>query len=162
MRTGEVIREMVFFFGNEKKYVPHALKVFAWAQALAGLEKLGGQETETLLYAAILHDTGIKIAREKYGSCSDRRQEEEGPPAAAEILSRLGIGESVIDRARFLIAHHHSPEASEDLDFRILLEADYLVNLEEGNLPLSMKEEILQKHFRTGSGKTLLRTLFPA
>ncbi|MDR0599373.1 MAG: HD domain-containing protein [Treponema sp.] len=161
MRIGEVIREMIYFFGDGKKYAAHALKVFAYAQALADLEKLGGRETEVLLYAALLHDTGIKIAREKYGSCDDRQQEEEGPPAAAQILSRLGMGEDIIGRARFLIARHHSPDASEDLDFRVLLEADYLVNLEEGNLPLSMKDEILERHFRTESGKTLLRTLFP-
>jgi hypothetical protein len=160
MRNGEVIREMIFFFGCQKKYAFHALKVFTCAQALTGLENLGDGEKEILLYAALLHNTGIKITCEKYGSCSYREQEEEGPPLAAKILSGLGIGERIIDRVCFLIARHHSPDASEDMDFRILLEADYLVNLEEGGLPFSMKDRIFEKHFRTGSGKMLFKTLF--
>ena len=160
MRTAEVIREMIFFFGNGRKYIAHALKVYAYALTIAELEKLEGESLEAVVYAAVLHDIGIKIAREKYGSCNDRQQEEEGPPKAENILSVLGVGKNIIDRVCFLIAHHHSPEVSEDIDFRILLEADYLVNLEEENVPLSMKDEILEKHFRTESGKTLLKTMF--
>jgi hypothetical protein len=114
------------------------------------------------VYAAILHDIGIKVANEKYGSCSFEQQETEGPPEAEKILSRLGIEKSVIDRVRFLIAHHHSPAVSEDIDFRVLLEADYLVNLEEGNIALSKKDEIFKNHFRTENGKSILTTLFPA
>ena len=160
MRSCEVIREMISFFGTAKKYIAHALKVYAYAFTIAELEKQHGERLEAVVYAAILHDVGIKIAREKYGSCSDRQQEEEGPPQAEKILLTLGVNKSIIDRVCYLIAHHHSPETSEDIDFRILLEADYLVNLEEENIHISMKDEIFDKHFRTTSGKMLFEMMF--
>jgi HD superfamily phosphodiesterase len=160
MKTAKVIREMIFFFGDDEKRIAHALKVYAYALTIGELEGLDGDSLETLVYAAILHDIGIKVANEKYGSCSFKQQETEGPPEAKKILLRLGIGKAVIDRVIFLIAHHHSPAASEGIDFRVLLEADYLVNLEEGNIPLSQKDGILKNHFRTTSGKNILQSIF--
>ena len=160
MKTAEIIREMIFFFGNDKKRIAHALKVYAYALTIGELENPDGKPPEALIYAAILHDIGIKIADEKYGSCSFKQQETEGPPEAEKILSRLGIERAVIDRVVFLIDHHHSPAASEDTDFRILLEADYLVNLEEGSISLSQRDGILDNHFRTASGKNILTSIF--
>jgi predicted metal-dependent HD superfamily phosphohydrolase len=159
--TGKIIQEMIRFFGSDRKRIAHALKVYAYARTLAELENCAPETREFAVSAAILHDTGIKIAELKYGSCTARQQEEEGPAAAAEILSRLGGSAALIDRVRFLVAHHHSPGASEDIDFRILLEADFLVNFEEGNLPLSSLEPAAKKHFRTAAGLELLRTMFP-
>jgi hypothetical protein len=161
MKTARVIREMISFLGTEKTQIAHALKVYAYALTIGELENLDEKSLEALVYAAILHDIGIKVANEKYGSCSFKQQETEGPPEAEKILSRLGFEKSIIDRASFLIAHHHSPAVSEDIDFRVLLEADYLVNLEEGNIALSQKDEILKKHFRTVSGKNILLSIFP-
>jgi hypothetical protein len=160
MKSSKVIREMISLLGNETQ-VAHALKVYAYALAIGELEGLDNGSLEALVYAAILHDIGIKAATEKYGSCSFKQQETEGPPEAEKILSRLGIGKSLIDRVSFLIAHHHSPEVSEDIDFRVLLEADYLVNLEEGNIALSKKDEIFKNHFRTETGKSILTSLWP-
>ena len=43
-----------------------------------------------VLSAAYLHDIGIQEAERKYQSTAARYQEEEGPPIAREILTRLG------------------------------------------------------------------------
>jgi hypothetical protein len=162
MKTAKVIREMITFLGTEKTQIAHALKVYAYALTIGELENLDEKSLEALVYAAVLHDIGIKVANEKYGSCTFKQQETEGPPEAEKILSRLEIEKSIIDRVCFLIAHHHSPAVSEDIDFRVLLEADYLVNLEEGNIALSQKDEILKNHFRTENGKSILISLFQA
>jgi predicted metal-dependent HD superfamily phosphohydrolase len=159
--TGRVIEEMIRFFGTDIKRIAHALKVFAYAEALTELENIARGEREITLIAAILHDVGIKIAEQAHGSCTAREQEELGPAAAGAILERLGVSAGVIDRVCFLIAHHHSPETTEDIDFRILLEADYIVNFEEGWLPLSSLSITAGKHFRTKSGLGLLQTMFP-
>jgi predicted metal-dependent HD superfamily phosphohydrolase len=158
--NGKIIQEMIRFFGTDVKRINHALKVYAYAQTIAELENLSSEKRESAVVAAILHDVGIKIAEEKYGSCTFRQQEEEGPPAAAAILSKLSLPGSLIERVSLLIGHHHTPEALKDTDFRVLLEADFLVNFEEGNLHLSLLKEIGEKHFRTDSGKNLLHIMF--
>ena len=160
MISSEVIKEMIFFFGHNKKFIAHALKVYAYAFSIAELEKLNVEMLESVVYASILHDVGIKIANEKYGACSFKQQEEEGPPQAKNILLNLGVNINIVDRVCYLIGNHHSPEVSEDIDFRILLEADYLVNLEEENIHISNKNEIFENHFRTKSGKMFFEKMF--
>jgi predicted metal-dependent HD superfamily phosphohydrolase len=160
--TGKVTAGMIDFFGTDRRRIAHALKVYAYAAAIAELEQLSPEKRELIALAALLHDVGIKIAEAKYGSCTARQQEDLGPDAAAEILSALDVPAAGIDRIKFLIAHHHSPAASEDIDFRVLLEADFLVNFEEGYLPLSSVEPTARKHFRTKSGLSMLRIMFPS
>ncbi|MDR1932262.1 MAG: HD domain-containing protein [Spirochaetales bacterium] len=158
--VGNVSLEMIRFFGKDTRRISHALKVYAYAGTIAELESFPDSLKETTVLAALLHDLGIKVAEDKYGSCTYRQQEEEGPPAARAILSRLSFPANIIDRVCFLIAHHHSPQAAEDLDFRALLEADFIVNFEEGDLPLSSLETTAKKHFRTKSGLSLLNSMF--
>jgi HD superfamily phosphodiesterase len=157
---GKIIQEMIRFFKTDVKRIGHALKVYAYAKTIAELESLSSEMQESAVVAAILHDVGIKIAEEKYGSCTFHQQEEEGPPAAAAILTKLSLPKPLIERVSFLIGHHHTPEAMEDADFRVLLEADFLVNFEEGNLHPSLSEETGKNHFRTAVGKDLLHIMF--
>jgi hypothetical protein len=103
---------------------------------------------------------GIKAAEERFGSCTFRQQEELGPPIAAELLGTLGAGSEVIDRVCFLIGHHHQSHFCDDRDFRALIEADFLVNYEEGSLPLSDLPATIENCFTTASGKRLAKTLF--
>jgi hypothetical protein len=154
-----VIAEMVKFFGTDYRRTAHALKVAAWTETLGALEGFAGPALEQTVMAAALHDVGIKIAEDRFGSCTFNQQEELGPPAAAAILSGLSVPEESVDRIRFLIGHHHHPDSSEDPDFRLLIEADYLVNLEEGNIPLSSLAAV-ERDFRTPGGKEFLALMF--
>jgi predicted metal-dependent HD superfamily phosphohydrolase len=160
--VGKVTLGMIEFFGKDRQRIAHALKVCAHAVTIAEVEGLSSEKRNLIAMAALLHDVGIKIAEEKYGSCTFRQQEELGPAAAGEILSARNIAPAFINRIKFLIAHHHSPHTCEDIDFRILLEADFLVNFEEGNMPLTSVEPTAQKHFRTKTGLSILRTMFPS
>ena len=81
--------------------------------------------------AALLHDIGIHEAERRHGSSAGPYQEQEGPAVACPLLSAAGADESEIERICWLIAHHHSCQAGENTDFRILLEADFLVNADE-------------------------------
>lgn len=49
-------------------------------------------------------------------------------------LEELGADEKLIDRVCFLIAHHHTYDGVDGLDYQILLEADFLVNAYEDQL----------------------------
>ena len=110
--------------------------------------------------AALLHDIGIHEAERRHGSSAGPYQEQEGPAVARPLLSAAGADESEIERIGWLIAHHHSCQAGEDTDFRILLEADFLVNAEEDSLPRASIASARERLFRTDSGKKLLDDIF--
>ncbi|MBR1661893.1 MAG: HD domain-containing protein, partial [Acidaminococcaceae bacterium] len=119
------------------------------------------EKQEILEIAAILHDIGIIPSEKKYGISNGKLQEQEGPAYARELLNRIGgYGQDFIDRVCFLIAHHHTYEGVDGLDWQILLEADFLVNSFEKN----MTEEAIKKFrasvFRTKSGIALLNNQY--
>jgi hypothetical protein len=116
------------------------------------------------VYAALLHDTGVKICKDKKGSCTPKEQEVFGPPVAKEILERLSVNEKMIDRICWIVGHHHTPELvkqNSGNDFQALIEADFLANLDERYYPLAQAQKIEMNYFRTKTGKHLIETMFP-
>ena len=47
------------------------------------------------------------------------------------------------------------------LDYQILIEADFLVNLDEGNESIDAFKSVREKIFRTKAGLAMLDSLFP-
>ena len=123
-----LIAQAIAFDRGDARRIQHFLKVYAYADTIGRLEGLPDDMQETLAAAAILHDIGIHAAEEKYGSSSGKYQELEGPAPARHILSSLGYDEGRIDRICYLIAHHHTYDGIDGMDYQILLEADFLVN----------------------------------
>lgn len=58
----------------------------------------------------------------------------EGPAIAAELLDRLGFDSEVSERVQYLIGHHHTYNNIDGIDYQILVEADFLVNICDDNL----------------------------
>ena len=115
--------------------------------------------------SAIFHDIGIPKAREVHGSSSGQYQEIEGPPIAREILVRLGFSAEQVDQICGIIANHHSdqdPEIVNTLEFKILWDADWLVNFPGRNREKTAaeKEEAIEEIFKTESGRLLARQMF--
>ena len=118
-------------------------------------------EAETILEAAaLLHDIACPLCRIKYGSTDGTYQEQEGGPLARAFLQDSGLSPEAIDRVVWLVSHHHTPSAGEDPDFRILLEADYLVNADESSYPRAAIEAARDHLFRTAAGKALLSAIY--
>src|SRR5699024_1742969 len=115
--------------------INHFLKVYAYARTIGVSEGLDPAAQTILEAAALLHDIACPLCREKYGNTDGAYQEKEGAPLAAAFLQDSGLSPEAIDRVVWLVGHHHSPSAGEELDFRILLEADYLVNADESSYP---------------------------
>ncbi|MDR2768865.1 MAG: HD domain-containing protein [Treponema sp.] len=158
--TGKALLALAEYFGSDRRRVSHAFKVFACARAIAENEGFDAGETECCVLAAIFHDVGIKAAEDRFGACTHRQQEELGPPVAAELLAALGVPQKVIDRVSLLIGHHHQSHFCGDRDFRALIEADFLVNYEEGEFPLADLPVTVERCFATAAGKRLAKTLF--
>lgn len=161
MEHTNVIHEMILFDRGDVRRIQHFLKVYQFAALIGKLEGLSPEQQEILEIAAILHDIGIIPSEKKYGISNGKLQEQEGPAYARELLNRIGgYGQEFIDRVCFLIAHHHTYEGIDGLDWQILLEADFLVNSFEKN----MTEEAIKKFrasvFRTKSGIALLNNQY--
>jgi HD superfamily phosphodiesterase len=114
--------------------------------------------------AAYLHDIGIHEAERKHGSPSGRYQELEGPAIAKELLEKLNVQKEMIDEICDIIGHHHSPREEETLNFRILYEADWLVNIEEEGISKDREKVggLIGKAFTTVTGKQLAEKLYLA
>lgn len=78
------------------------------------------------------------------------------------MLARLQYDPAVIDRVCYLVGHHHTYNDIYGADYQILVEADFLVNLDEGKANHKVVEEARQNIFKTTTGLFFLGTLFPA
>lgn len=150
--------EMKRYFEGDFKRIGHATRVARYA------EKIGKEEEAhpvVTLITAYLHDIGIKEAERKYNSSSPKHQHIEGPPVAREILVKLGAEEGIIEEVCDIIGHHHSPRDEETINFKVLYDADLIVNLEEKQKELPSTPEhlakIVEKSFLTKAGQSIAR-----
>ena len=58
------------------------------------------------------------------------------------------------------MGHHHTITDVDGIDYRILLEADYLVNAAESNYSRENIGNALSSFFRTESGSALLKDIY--
>lgn len=158
--TDAVLREMIRYNAGDPKRIQHALKVYAFSGAIGREEGMAGRELEILETAALLHDIGIRNCERKYGSAAGNLQEKEGPPVARELLSPMGRDPAFMERVCFLIAHHHTYRAISGLDYRILVESDFLVNLYEDGTAEPQVRSVLGRYFRTAAGIRMLRGMY--
>lgn len=156
----KLIEKMMEYYAGEPKRVQHFLKVYEFAKLIGESESLDTETMHILRTAAIVHDIGIKISEEKYGSSNGKYQEKEGPAVAEPMLLALGYDEAVIDRVLFLIAHHHTYNEIEGLDYQILVEADFLVNLFEDGSSREAAQKVQKNIFKTNTGTKYLSDLF--
>lgn len=161
MLANELILKTIQFNAGDPKRIQHLLKVYQFAHLIGEKEKLKEETLRILDIAAILHDIGIRPAEEKYGRCNGKLQEQEGPFHAAEMLKNFSeVSDRELERVCFLIAHHHTYDQVDGLDYRILLEADFLVNAYEENLPSDAIIRFRDQVFETQTGTELLNTMF--
>ncbi len=144
-------KELETFFAFDPHWIRHSLKVYQLARQIG--RALGADE-ETVTAAALLHDVGIRISLEKYGDFEPRHQEEEGPPEAQRILERVHFPEEKIPHVLEIVGNHHSPGRLESPEFKAILDADLIVNIQEGNLPREANPPFL-----TVEGKRLYHDL---
>lgn len=159
-KTGAVVDAMIRYYAGDVKRINHFLKVYGYAKAIGEMEGLDDYTRKILEVTAIVHDIGIKVSEEKYNSSSGHYQQIEGPSVAEKMLKELNYDKEFIDRVCYLIAHHHTYNNIDGLDYQILVEADFLVNLNEDNVSpegiLKVKENI----FKTRTGISFLNNCF--
>lgn len=146
--------EMKRYFKRDFKRIGHAMRVARYAERI-GKKEMGN--LAVILSAAYLHDIGIHEAERKHGSTASKYQEEEGPPIAKLILTRLGAKDELIDEVCDIIGHHHHPRKEETINFKVLYDSDLIANLEDNQKDSQSDtgrlDEIIETAFLTDSGK---------
>ncbi|MGZ7047302.1 MAG: HD domain-containing protein, partial [Methanobacterium sp.] len=156
----EVLEKMIEYFRLDVRRINHALKVYDFAQIISYEESIDRKTRDIIIYSAILHDIGIKVAEKKHNSSVGKYQEIEGPPIAREILSDLKISEEIINRVSEIVGNHHSYTKIDGIDFQIVVEADLLVNIFEEYMSRETIENINNQIFKTETGKKLIKTMY--
>lgn len=156
----KIVREMILYFNKDVRRINHALKVHDFCAAIAGLEGLDEKTRNIVELSGILHDIGIKEAERKYNSSAGPYQEKEGPAIAREIMEKHGIEAGMIDRVCHIVGNHHSYGKIDGIDFQILVEADFIVNIFEDGLESSSAASIRKKYFKTRAGTEFIERMY--
>lgn len=160
MLKDRVGMEMRRHFKADGRRVRHATSVARYAERI-GKDK--GGNLGVILMAAYLLDIGIHEAERKHGSTAPKHQHREGPPIAREILEKLGAGPELIEEVADIVGHHHQPRKKETLNFKVVYDADQIVNLEEQQATKPNDPEklarIIDKSILTPSGRKLAREI---
>ena len=156
----DLFMDMIAYYDGDPKRIQHFTKVHSYARLIGIGEELDDASLFILEAAAYTHDIGIRVAEEKYGRCDGKLQEQEGPAVAEEMLQRLGYGPEVIHRVCYLVGHHHTYDQIDGSDYRILVEADFLVNLYEDGVSKDAVKNAYDKIFRTETGRRMCSLMF--
>lgn len=156
----KLMNMMTEYFNGDPKRIQHFTKVYAYAKNIGVLENIDSDTAFILETAAIVHDIGIKKGEEKYGRFDGKIQEELGPYEAEKILKKCGYSKEVIRRVKYLVGHHHTYSGIDGIDYQILVEADFIVNMYEDNADIESVKSVLGKIFKTKAGTDMYRQIF--
>ncbi|MFP3155939.1 HD domain-containing protein [Lachnospiraceae bacterium ZAX-1] len=156
----KLIKAMTEYEADAPHRVAHFMKVYGFTQTICNLENVDEDTRLIVETTAIIHDIGIRPALIKYGSSAGTYQQELGTAPTRDMLSQIGFSEQVIDRACFLVSQHHSYSNIEGLDYQILVEADFLVNILEEEMLGEAVKHVYDNIFKTKSGKWFCKTMY--
>ncbi len=156
----KILEKMIAFSQGNIHDIDHLIRVWANAKLIGAQENLPPETQYLLEIAAITHDIACPLCREKYGNTNGKHQEREGARMVRDFLADTGMTEAQIDRIAYLVGHHHTLENISSPDLQILIEADYIANASENGYSVSNLMTFMQKIMKTGSSKSLLRSIF--
>ncbi len=157
-----LLLSMAAYDKGHPQLIQHFIKVHEFARLIGVCENMEASQLFTLEAAAIVHDIGILPSLAHYGDGAGRHQEELGPAQAEAMLQSLGFDEETVARVSYLVGHHHTYTDVDGLDYRILIEADFLVNLFENSAGADAVSRARESIFATRTGLALLDAQFPA
>ncbi|MEI7829877.1 MAG: HD domain-containing protein [Prolixibacteraceae bacterium] len=159
-QVAEALLEMIRCNRGDQKRIEHSLKVYGYAQLLGRMEGLSPEKQFVLELAAVLHDIGIHVSEAKFGYSNGQLQEQEGPPVARKILENIQVSLEVVDRVCFIVSKHHTFSAIDDIDFQLLVEADFLVNAVEEEVSPEGVRKFVELNFKSESGRRAIGFIF--
>lgn len=159
-RIRDVYLKMLAFDRGQPDLIQHFTKVHSYAKLIAECEGVDAHVGEVLEVAALVHDIGIPLCNQKYGSHPGPMQEKEGPPLARALLSELDFTPEEIERVCALVGEHHTLSPIDGIDHQILLEADLLVNCFMHGNPRDSLYHTWRHVIATPTGKRVFAEMF--
>ncbi|MGN0909931.1 MAG: HD domain-containing protein [Thermoguttaceae bacterium] len=158
----KLVDAMTRYFSGDPKRISHFMKVCAYAVYIGESEGLDPTTLHILEAAALVHDIGVKKSEEIHGRgvCDGKKQEKYGPPLAEAMLRELGEDEATIQRVSYLVSRHHTYNDVDGIDYRILLEADFIVNAYEDERPVDFIRTGRDIVFQTKTGIAIVNEIF--
>ncbi len=160
MAVAEIMAKMIAYSKGNIHDIDHFIRVWTYAKIIGELEGLNPKTQYILEVAAITHDIACPLCREKYGNTHGKHQEEEGIPMVRAFLESFDISKETVARVAYLVGHHHTLTNVNEMDYQILIEADYMANAVENGYSKHNVENTLNKIIKTKSGIQLIRSLF--
>ena len=160
MTVAQIMEKMLAFSEGNIHDIDHLLRVWSYAKTIGELEKLDRDTQFVLEAAAIVHDIACPLCREKYGNTNGKYQEREGEPMVRAFFADSDLSTEQIDRIAWLVAHHHTFNKIEGIDYQILVEADYIANASENRYDRDSFKNFIEKIMRTYSAVRLTKTIF--
>ena len=160
MTVAEVVKKMVEYSKGDLHDINHFMKVYAYAKTIAEGENLSPEHQKLVEVTAVVHDIACPLCRVKYGNANGKHQEEESAALIEEFFVDSDLPKEFVDRVSYIVSHHHTITGIDGIDYQILVEADFLVNILEDGLS---KEAALQAYhniFKTESGKKICQEMF--
>lgn len=160
MVNARMIEKMIRFYKGSLHDIDHFLKVYTYASTLGKLEGLDEKTQSILEKSAIIHDISCPLCRQKYGNAAGHYQEIESEALLRPFLAEFALPACELERIIFIVCHHHTYEGVDDMDYQLLIEADFLVNAGEQSLNADAIRTFSDRVFKSNSGKTLLEDMY--
>ena len=160
MTVAQIMETMLTFSEGNIHDIDHFFRVWCYAKTIGELEGLDRDTQFILEAAAIVHDIACPFCREKYGSTNGKYQEREGAPMVRAFFAGSDLSAEQIDRIAWLVAHHHTFNEIEGIDYQILVEADYIANASENGYDRKNIENFMAKTMKTDSAVRLTKAVF--
>ena len=95
-------------------------------------------------------------------SAAGKYQEIEGPAIAGGILVKYGMSSEKVEHVCRIIASHHSAKDIDTLEFRIIWDSDWLVNIPDecGKMSKDKLKGFIKKIFRTKKGREIAKEVY--
>ena len=155
-----LLLKSIFEYDSNASNIHHLLAVHSYSRLLAQMENVDKHTLFISEIAAFLHDIGVKVSKEKYGNSQPQHQEAEGPAIAKKLLAPFSLSNADIERICFIIGNHHTYKAIDGIDFQILVEADFIVNIMEGYCKRESIPSMKKNVFKTKAGLYMLEKMF--
>ena len=160
MTVAEVVRKMVEYSKGDLHDINHFMKVYAYAKTIAEGENLSPEQQKLVEVTAVVHDIACPLCRVKYGNANGKHQEEESAALIEEFFVDSDLPKEFVDRVSYIVSHHHTITGIDGIDYQILVEADFLVNLAEEQSSKETIESVKNKIFKTKTGIWLINKIF--
>jgi hypothetical protein len=152
--------EMKRFFKGDFKRIGQASRRARYAERIAKNEAAA---LPVVLCGAYLKDIGAAEARRKHGEVTETGLAHESPVAAEAILRKLAAGEELIEAVCKLVGSHRKPDGNDDLNLKIVYDADRIALLEAQQKKNPLDDDqlgaVIEKELTTAAGRREARRI---